>query len=161
MVDRRLPSAPDAPSAPALTGPFDTIAAVSEQPSSPFPSDPSRPAAGEAELSVDLGAFLPEGTELGHDPAPDPWGDATPEPEVPAWARSDDPAAPVSAAGAPADVVAASSAPAVASDRLGDHIDLDALTELERDLDAVDGALQALDAGEPAGSPLLVELLGL
>ena len=112
----------------------------------PLPATQTGPAAPE--IAVDLAAFLPEGTELvGADPS-DPWDTGAPEPAVPAWALDDAPGSAAPTPG-PAGVPVAGPTPAgVALDR----IDLE--------LDAVDDALVALDAGTPERSPLLRELLG-
>lgn len=128
-----------------------TIGVVSDQ-SHPAPSpEPAPHAAPEAELSIDPTAFLPADVEIGSEASDDPWGDGAPEPEVPTWARVDGDA-----------IVATPTSPATAPvEPPSDAIDLDALTLLERDLDAVDAALAALDAGEPTRSPLLVDLLDL
>jgi len=127
-----------------------TIGSVSDQ-SHPAPAPDPGPVAPEAELSIDPMAFLPRDVEIDAEASADPWGDATPEPEVPTWARAD------------GDDLVSPSAPGVAApvESPSGAIDLEALSVLERDLDAVDAALAALDAGEPARSPLLVDLLDL
>lgn len=95
----------------------------------------------EVEIEVDLAAFLPEGTEF----------DAAAELD----------AEPVEAAEPVEEVGAAESAESAedAVDEPGSSVDLEALDQLERDLDAVDAAIAALDAGtyglDPAtGAPI-------
>ena len=112
------------------------------------PLPPGQTGIGSHEVTVDLAAFLPEGTELVVDPA-DAWETDPPEPEVPAWALEDAPAA--SVAPEPLATVGPASTPSPEADAL-DRIDLE--------LAAVDEALVALDAGAPERSPLLRELLG-
>ena len=118
------------------------------------PAAPDQTGPGHHEVSVDLSAFLPEGTELAA--ADDPWDTGAPEPEVPAWALDDPPAAPSAAADAPAPApdVAPQPAPPVDGDAAA------ALDRIDADLAAVDDALVALDAGAPERSPLLRDLLG-
>ncbi len=124
----------------------------------PIPPDQTGP--GHHEVTVDLAAFLPEGTELagadvaGPDPSDplDPWDTGGPEPEVPAWALDDAPA-PV----APTAPDAPCPAPAVAPD-LAPSPPEAALDRIDEELAAVDDALLALDAGDPERSPLLREL---
>ena len=102
---------------------------MTDAPSSPEPTP--APAFGQGqEIEVDLAAFLPDGTELADEPD-----------------ESDELAAVEVDV---VEVVAAADAPAV---------DLEALTQIERDLDAVDAAIAALDAGtygiDPAtGQPI-------
>ena len=98
----------------------------------PIPADGSPGAApGPAqEVEVDLAAFLPEGVELAADGDA---GDDEPVPGDPLPDSSDAPAPPV--------------------------VDTEALAQIERDLDAVDAATAALDAGtygiDPAtGQPI-------
>lgn len=139
------------------------------EPSDVEPAVPTSPPAqtaapGQHEISVDLAAFLPEGTELEADPAgavgqpvgeiDDPWDTGATEPEVPAWARDDVPPAPEPTASEPAAEPTAS-APEPAADQADD-----ALARIDGELAAVDDALVALDAGHPERSPLLQELLG-
>lgn len=76
----------------------------------------------EVEIEVDLAAFLPEGTTFDADGVDAAGAEPEVEPEVEPGAE-----------GGPE--AAASS------------IDLEALDQLERDLDAVDAAIAALDAG--------------
>lgn len=124
----------------------------------PLPQGQTGPA--HHEVTVDLTAFLPEGTELtgaevagtGTSDQLDPWDTGAPEPEVPAWARDDAPA-PV----APTAPDAPCPAPAVAPD-LAPSPPEAALDRIDEELAAVDDALLALDAGDPERSPLLREL---
>lgn len=136
------------------------------EPSDVVPSVPPLPegqtAPASHELAVDLAAFLPEGTELvAAEPvepadaaeALDPWDTGAPEPEVPAWALDDPPAAaapPAEAAPAPEPEPVAPPAP---------DPSVEALERIDAELAAVDDALVALDAGTPERSPLLRELL--
>ena len=119
------------------------------------PLPPGQTGIGSHEVTVDLAAFLPEGTELVVDPA-DAWETDPPEPEVlrprnpgPPRALEDAPAA--SVAPEPLATVGPASTPSPEADAL-DRIDLE--------LAAVDEALVALDAGAPERSPLLRGLLG-
>ena len=86
------------------------------------PSEPSQvpapAAAGEPEVHLDVRSFLPEGVELGDPDEAEVEADGVPVDQVPAQ--------PVAAAA---------------------EIDVAALEQIERDLDAVDGAIAALDAG--------------
>lgn len=101
---------------------------------SDLPADPTPEPAGslpgaEQELEVDLAAFLPEGVVLGD---PDEPGESE-EPSDADLQPEPDPEA--------------------------SAVDLEALSQIERDLDAVDAAIAALDAGtygiDPAtGQPL-------
>ncbi|MCU1498412.1 MAG: hypothetical protein JWM47_2365 [Acidimicrobiales bacterium] len=114
--------------------------------------DPSDPASSEhlVEVVVDLGAFLPETTAIGPG---EPADDAALEPDP-----------------APSD-------PDIAGDHAGDEtegtgggggtepartpaVDLAVLAGIEADLAAVDQAIEAIDSGDLARSPLLAELLG-
>ena len=99
-----------------------------------FPPDASAaaaPAAGASqEIDVDLAAFMPEGVELQAGPDRDTDTDADDEVADP----TPDP-------------------------RTAAAVDTEALSQIERDLDAVDAAIAALDAGtygiDPAaGSPI-------
>lgn len=101
------------------------------------PLDP--PANTDSEVELDIRAFLPEGTDLGDD-----WGDDTPEPEIPSWARDD------VEDGQAADLPREPE----------EQIDLSVLEGIEADLIEVDEAIAALDAGDPARSPLLERLTG-
>lgn len=149
-------------------------------------SDPSdrpdepRPAASELELEVDLGAFLPEGSVLAgsgdEDGIDTGWGDEGDEPEVPAWARDDEPVAPAPGADRPAPDPAAAPTPVAApgpsvptdpapqppgsAATPTPTVDVAVLAQIEGDLAAVDEALAAIDAGDPGRSALLVELVG-
>ena len=99
---------------------------MSDLPSSdPTPEPAAIPVAGP-ELDVDLAAFLPEGVVLG-----DPDGDAD--------ERVEEPEDHVEV-----DVEVVEQAPPV---------DLEALSQIERDLDAVDAAIAALDAGTYGTDP--------
>lgn len=98
-----------------------------------------------------------------------------PEPEVPAWAR-DEPASADDLVPAPGSAPHAPPPPSQHDDQEAsghaslpagpvrpeptDRLDLSALAGLAGDLAAVEHALEALDAGTPERSPLLVELLG-
>ncbi|WP_421121475.1 hypothetical protein ACE2AJ_09050 [Aquihabitans daechungensis] len=99
---------------------------MSDAPTSDSTPEPMPPAPGPAaEIAVDPTAFLPEGVELAADsdvdvPAADPGVDAP----------AADPGVDATAGEAPASAV-----------------DLEALSQIERDLDAVDAAIAALDAG--------------
>jgi hypothetical protein len=99
-------------------------------PDDPIPAEPTPPTAG-IELEVDLGAFLPDATAIG--PSPDGRS-----PTLAEGPRSPD----------------------EEPDRGEPPVDLAVLAGVEADLAAVDVALEAIDAGDPARSPLLVELLG-
>ncbi|HEX2577274.1 MAG TPA: hypothetical protein VHK88_13050 [Aquihabitans sp.] len=106
-----------------------------------------------AEVDIDVAAFLPEGSALAAVDETDPAsleaadGDTA---DVTDGDVSDGPAPDPEPVAAPA----SQSTPARPS------VDLAALERIEADLAAVDGALVAIDAGEPASSPLLAELLG-
>lgn len=152
---------------------------------------PTAPPVGapDTEVELDVEAFLPEGVTLadpgGTTPDPDPAAHADPDdrpaPELPAWARDDDPAD-GSGAGSvdgepstelpPADsavVAPAAASPAPVTDDPrppdlapagpDDEVDLGRLTAIEHDLRAVEEAMAAVDRGEPEASPLLGELL--
>lgn len=143
--------------------------------------DPSGPHSNsDAEVELDIREFLPEGTELDDGlmtDLDDDWGDDAPEPEVPAWARtdSDQQAPPVEADGVaeaaevesePENVQQAEDEPETEPEnRLdephepeGDDVDLTVLEGVEADLLEVDEAIAALDAGDPARSALLQRL---
>jgi hypothetical protein len=127
---------------------------VTDAPSSPEPTP--APAFGQGqEIEVDLAAFLPDGAELA-----DESDDLTAVEadvvevdvvEVDLVEVIEDPEGNVTVVEVDVvEVVAAADAPAV---------DLEALTQIERDLDAVDAAIAALDAGtygiDPAtGQPI-------
>jgi len=105
---------------------------VSDLPSSdPMPEPASLPGA-EQELEVDLAAFLPDGVRFGE---PDQ-ADSADEAGAP------DTDAVVAEAGAVEEAVIEAPAPEPAP-----AVDLEALSQIERDLDAVDAAIAALDAG--------------
>lgn len=98
---------------------------MSDLPHHPDAADlPGDPGHGDRarELEVDLRSFLPEGVSLGDPDESDP--DAVDPGEV----EADEPHAGAVAAPAP-------------------PVDLEALGGIERDLDGVDAALRALDAG--------------
>jgi RNA polymerase-binding transcription factor DksA len=84
---------------------------------------PDLPTDGD-ELEVDVASFLPEGVEL---------ADASLD-----EASGDEPSAP------PVDEP---SAPPIDEEPSAPPVDLEALSQIERDLDAVDAAIAALDAG--------------
>ncbi|MCU1370345.1 MAG: hypothetical protein JWO77_1539 [Ilumatobacteraceae bacterium] len=90
----------------------------SEPTPEPTPETVASNLGAEQELAIDLAAFLPDGVELGAETVVDDQIDATDEV----------PAAQPSAPPAPA-------------------VDLEALSQIERDLDAVDAAIAALEAG--------------
>lgn len=124
------------------------------------PLDPPRD--HDAEVELDIRAFLPEGTDLDGD-----WGDDAPAPEVPAWARADaatatDTDAAPTVAGAPSEptVEAASEVSGEAAETGPEEkMDLSVLEGIEADLIEVDEAIAALDAGEPTSSALLRRLV--
>ena len=125
---------------------------MTDAPSSPEPTP--APAFGQGqEIEVDLAAFLPDGTELA-DESDDLTAvevDVVDVVEVDLVEVIEDPEGNVTVVEVDVvEVVAAADAPAV---------DLEALTQIERDLDAVDAAIAALDAGtygiDPAtGQPI-------
>jgi len=122
---------------------------VTDAPSSPEPTP--APAFGQGqEIEVDLAAFLPDGTELA-DESDDLTAVEVDVVEVDLVEVIEDPEGNVTVVEVDVvEVVAAADAPAV---------DLEALTQIERDLDAVDAAIAALDAGtygiDPAtGQPI-------
>ncbi len=102
-------------------------------------ADPERRAAGP-EVEIDLAAFLPEGTVLAGAEAADVTADET-ETDADAEVGPEATEEPAGEGPRPAPV------------------DLEALTQIEADLAAVDAALLAIDRGDLDGSPLLVELL--
>ena len=103
-------------------------------------SDPSRPPAGSPgslpEVEVDLAAFLPEGVELGEE---------TEAADIPADGAGADVGTASGTEGPADDGQDPSGAPAAEEERPA--VDLEALSQIERDLDAVDAAIAALDAG--------------
>jgi hypothetical protein len=122
---------------------------VTDAPSSPEPTP--APAFGQGqEIEVDLAAFLPDGAELA-DESDDLTAVEADVVEVDVVEVVEDPEGNVTVVEVDVvEVVAAADAPAV---------DLEALTQIERDLDAVDAAIAALDAGtygiDPAtGQPI-------
>ena len=122
---------------------------MTDAPSSPEPTP--APAFGQGqEIEVDLAAFLPDGTELA-DESDDLTAVEVDVVEVDLVEVIEDPEGNVTVVEVDVvEVVAAADAPAV---------DLEALTQIERDLDAVDAAIAALDAGtygiDPAtGQPI-------
>jgi hypothetical protein len=110
---------------------------VTDAPSSPEPTP--APAFGQGqEIEVDLAAFLPDGAELA-DESDDLTAVEADVVEVDVVEVVEDPEGNVTVVEVDVvEVVAAADAPAV---------DLEALTQIERDLDAVDAAIAALDAG--------------
>ena len=113
------------------------------------PSASPEPAAGQAqELEVDLAAFLPDGVELGEDTVDDA-DEATPAADdaTPAAADTAIDATPAPEAEPTAEAPEAAAAPAAHT------VDLEALSQIERDLDAVDAAIAALDAGTYGTDP--------
>jgi RNA polymerase-binding transcription factor DksA len=108
---------------------------VSDLPHHPDAADlPGDPGHGDRarELEVDLRSFLPEGVSLGDPDESDP-EESDPDAVDPDEVDSDEVEADEPHAGA----VAAPAPP----------VDLEALGGIERDLDGVDAALRALDAG--------------
>lgn len=129
---------------------------------SPFDPDSQN----DAEVELDIRAFLPEDADLDDD-----WGEGTPEPEVPAWARVDEPRSepPLATATGPApesdetdiDTSSTDTGPTdTGATDDAEEIDVRVLEGIEADLIEVDDAISALDAGEPSRSALLQRLLG-
>ena len=114
---------------------------MSDAPFDPAPESASSLPGGEREVEVDLAAFLPEGVVLGEPEAAD---------------RADEP-------GGAEEVIVEE---VVVAEPEAPAVDLEALSQIERDLDAVDAAIAALDAGtygidaatgEPIPDALLAE----
>ncbi|WP_426574365.1 hypothetical protein [Aquihabitans sp. McL0605] len=125
----------------------------------PFTPDGSpEPAAGKAqEIEVDLAAFLPEGVELG-DPGAD--ADVDADADVIEELTVIDEVVVVDGVVVAEEITVVDEVIVVpAPAEAPPAVDLEALTQIERDLDAVDAAIAALDAGtygiDPAtGQPI-------
>lgn len=97
------------------------------------------------EVEIDLAAFLPEGTVLAAA------GGVEPSAAEAVTDESDD---------EPTDAVTDVAAPGPVAEAVRPAVDVAVLERVESELAAVDAALEAIDAGEPGRSALLLELLG-
>jgi hypothetical protein len=121
--------------------------------------DPT-PSTHQVEIEVDLGAFLPETTAIGPDesldePLGEDGGDTVVESARPGAAAEVEPHAP----DAPASEVPDDAPVTGQESAQAPPVDLAVLAGIEADLAAVDQAIEAIDAGDHARSPLLAELL--
>jgi RNA polymerase-binding transcription factor DksA len=125
----------------------------------PVPDDQTPPAlrgpGGEHELEVGLAAFLPEGVHLAGDEGAEVAAQDDADADAEAVAQDE------AVAQGDADE---DDAPTLGEPPSSSTIDLDALGQIERDLDAVDAAIAALDAGTygldaATGAPLDDSLL--